>query len=84
MVDISKTQPEPMVVTVEGRAGQILGETESVGRGSLVMWWERGGRDIGCIGRRDYLFVDKILDRMTQSETTVGVMTVLMVVCTVF
>ena len=30
MVDISKTQPEPVVVTVEDRTGQILGGTEIV------------------------------------------------------
>ena len=61
-----------------------LDKIDSIGRGSLVMWWERVGCDIGFIGRRDHLFVDKILDLMTLSETTVGVVTVLLVIRAVF
>ena len=50
----------------------------------MVMCWKRIGRDIGFVGRRDHLFVYKILDLMTQSETTVGVVPVLLVIRAVF
>ena len=66
------------------RCDPRLDKVNSFGRRSLVMWWERVGCDIGFIRRCDHLFVNKILDLMTQSVTTVGVMTVLLVVCTVF
>ena len=50
----------------------------------MVMWWERVGCDIGFIRRCDHLLVNKILDLMTLSVTTVGVVTVLLVICAVF
>ena len=61
-----------------------MDEVDSFGRRGLVVWWEGICCDVGFFGRRDHLLVNKILDLMSQSKATVGVMTMLLVIRAVF
>ena len=60
-----------------------LDEVDSFGRWSLVVCREWVGCDVGSFWRQNHLFVNEILNLVTQPETLVCIMTVLLVICTV-
>ena len=66
------------------RHDPTLDEVDSFGWWSLVMCGERVCSNVGFLGGQNHPVIDEILNLMTQSEAQIGVMTVLLVKCTIF